>query len=442
MKAMEKMSGSAESYSRSGDFEQAANPRLLRGMLREVKKIDRRLGSLPEGLTQDDIHKACQQDGAPAQSESENERDRARLRLRRHEVLDRILVEAIPFGNWVRCGRELVFVEIWWRIGEKGNHLDLYRLPARAARWIPSEAREDPQISIRRAQYARYRKRVMSMCCTGVLGGIFAAFSAVVVWSLPLSALLAALAIICLLAPGVYMLCDEYLWDAIEDGGPHEPFEVVAPGTGEESEMVHDRRRRACERDRERLLRRLAPWPKEPLQETHDYLYEYGGLGEEKASCRVRIYQGSRKRQAPVIAISQELNGESRTGSSSITSFIEAISAEVVLSELPHLLPRNRFTELWALLKPPFRVIEHYSQGYSGHDRGPGDHDGEATCVVTFYEYGLRQPTGALDFVDNPIDGKEVTITRSAKNVRPCLGDPEWHRLGREGARRMTGGQF
>lgn len=432
------MAGSAESYSRSGDFEQAANPRLLKGMLREVKEIDRRLSTMPEGITPDDLLKP----EGTRENGSESKRERTRLRLRRHELLDRIIVEAIPFGKWVRCGRKLVYVEMSWRIGEKGTNLDLYRLPARSARWIAAGVHEDPEISIRRVDYARYRQRVMAMGWMCMLSVPLAVAGVVAGGSWTITLLLGALACACWLVLGAYILCDEYLWQVVDEYGPHEPFELIAATTGKESGIVLDRRRRATERGYERRLRRLAPWPAEPLEKTHDYSYDYGGFADEDASCRIRIYQGARRRQAPVIAISQELAEGEQPGASSITALVEAISAEVVLSEFPRLLPQNRFSELWAQLRPPFRVIEHYSQGYTGHDRGPGDYDSEATCVVTFYEYGLRQPTGALGFVDNPIDGKEVTITRSAKNVRPCLGDPEWHRLGREGARRMTGGEF
>ncbi|WP_047865446.1 hypothetical protein [Rubrobacter aplysinae] len=180
-----------------------------------------------------------------------------------------------------------------------------------------------------------------------------------------------------------------------------------------------------------------------PLQKTHDYDYEYAGfhLGAE-ASCRVRIYQDSDSAdqggQRPVIVLSQKLP----PGGTSITNLIEAVTAEVVLAELPEKLPRSWRENRKALRESPFHVVEHYSEGNSFGGSNPGDKEDESTSIVTFSDYRIQGPLGVPEIEHGDVDGEEVTIVHGNHTERPRFGQPDWHHEGREAIERLLGGQL
>lgn len=414
--------------------ERPSSPGTLSAQLTELRTLEERIFEIP----------AIPLHGVPGRKPSSarkagSEEDEAKLRAlddERNELLGRMAREALPSGRWVRHGGELLYLQQTPKHSTDGTIYELYRLPARSALWIPEDTDEAPSITERRVEYARWFRRAQA-----VLAATVAVFAGLVVyalllWSLPESVLVGGLAVLWWALAGTYVTFSK-LGSALEDGGPHAPFDFIAAGTGEASASLAAERQHRKEREREKLIKRIAPEAKSELDKTHDYDYEYAGFhpGGE-ASVRVRIYEDlDNHGQAPVIVLSQKYP----PGGVSITNLIEAVAAEVVISELPELLPQSRREARRALRKPPFHVVKHYSEGHPYGGRHAGDGDDEDTSIVTFSDYRIQGPLGIPEVEHGEIGGEAVTVIHSNTTERPRFGEPEWHHEGRAAAERMVG---
>jgi hypothetical protein len=406
------------------------DPRHLARLLRELRGIDRLIRGLP-------TVSLC---GVPGRSPENaliavDDASRARLQVlqrRRGDVLDRIVGAGAPVGRWFEHGptslsdlprslfsrRLLLYLDPLPEFDQGAGDHELHCLPARARRWVPSDIEEPPAVTKRRAAYARRRSSNLRL----------------------LIAACALVAYLCLLTlPPLAALAVLASW-LFRPTPP--PYEGISPGTGEPSPALARAREMEEARLEARRLDALVPPAPAPMQLTHDYPYRYEGFhpGAE-ADCRVRIFQapeGQRPKPKPVVVLSQNLDPLSGT---SLTNLIEAIAADVVLANLPHLMPQGRLADLHALKDPPFRVVEHYCGDHPMYHREEGDRDGENFAIVTFSSYRVQAPQGLPEVEEAAFAGEPYIIVRSNATERPRFGEPEWHHrgVGRATVERMLG---
>lgn len=427
---------------------QADNADVLDLELAELEDLEARIERIP----------ALQVAGVPGRKPSssrlappEHTQELEALQTERDEVLERMAARALAVGRWVRHKKEILYLDLTEASSGRQATYEIYRMPRRNAKWIPPETDEHPSVTQKRAGYGRWfmRSVAINRICIGT--AITLAVCALMLWSWPLSVILAGLGVICFHAPGLQLAFSKDLRRAVDEGGLYKPFDKFAPGSGNLSEQASEHRKKAKERQRHQELERLAPRPKRPLIKTSDYHYEYAGYhpGAE-STVRVRIYRspdggaeaGSlrRNRSAPVIVLSQTYP----PAGTSLTNLVEAIAAEVVLSEMPELLPKTRLATLRAVDRPPLHVVEHYSSGFPEEFNAGGSEDAadEKTAIVRFADYRIQSPEGLEEVEYTEIGGEEVTIIRGNCTERPRFGEPSWHHFGNEGASRLVGGEL
>lgn len=362
------------------------------------------------------------------------------LTQRRDDTLRRMAGEALPTGCWVTHGNRLIYLQATTIYSKDAPVYELYRIPASDSRWIPESTPEHPTVTTRRIEYARWYRTVSRVMSLGTVIVAAPVLAAIAVWSWPASLILLGASFLIWLGLGWFITHRLGAGTRFKDGRPHEPFDKIAPGTGGASEPLQREQKARRDKEKAKLLKKIAPIPQNDTAKTHDYDYRYEGLHPgASAEARVRIYQavGSHLegRQAPVIILSQKLP----PGGTSITNLIEAVAAEVVLSELPHLLPRGKLQEISARRHPPFHVVEHYSEGHDIGRRNSGDAEGEATAIVTFSDYRIQGPMEIPEVQHTNLAGQQLTIITGNRTERPRFGEPEWHHEGRYTVEQMIG---
>lgn len=373
---------------------------------------------------------------------SEESAELAHLVESERTLLEAMARQAMPPNLWIRHGRKLLYLNS--DSGPlKGNGVfDLVRLDKRDECWIPRGVSEEPYITKRRAEYADYRARSIRLIAA-VPFSLFLIHALVnyLVGGTPQGALLAATTVFtCGMSLALLLETRSFLKALLFGDGVPAPFEQFAPGTGEPSPQVRRAREKREGKAADAVLKRAVPQPKGPMRKTHEYHYEYEGFHPDaQSSYRVRIYQGvNRNRQRPIILLSQTLPPPNL--GTSLTNLIEAVSAEVVLSELPQFLPANALSALVATRRPPVTVVQHYTEGNSLAFPMEGNRDGESFAFVTFESYRIQSPLELPARERLQVDEDEYEIVRGNHTERPRFGEPHWiNHVGRETVERMVG---
>ena len=421
------------------------DPARMTILLQRIREIDARMDAVP----------ATKVSGVPGRkpehalraTSPEARRELRAIRAHRAKLLEELAAAGLPAERWTRHGRRLLYLAPLPELDAGPESYELYELPVRASKWIPAGVPEAPSVTERRIAYARQHARGR-LALTGLYAGLslwiwtawcaYTTFVAGAEYPGLLAILLISAALVgALVMAGSYHVVEKAGFTKIDEDYPRSPFEEIAPGTGEPSERLQHERERLKDRQWKRHLNSIAPECNSVMCKTRDYDYEYAGYhpGAE-STCRVRIYESQDGRsEAPVIVLTQPLP----PSGTSLTNLIEAIAAEVVVTNLDHRLPSNAWADRLARRRPPFRVVEHYSKGYPDWFDYEGDRAGEHFAIVAFSSYRVQAPESFPPVENLELGGEQWTVVVGNASDRPRLGAPRWHHVGRIACERLVG---